>query len=139
MNKKFTCTYIVSTGDINYGGHLGNDRPLVIFQDARIRFLGIFGLSEMDIGEEKGIIMVESGVRYLREIFLHEVLTVEVEVEEIRGKKCTLFYSVYREPEKELTVTGFTAFLAFKYGDRKVTKFPEKFLDQLSEYQKVNQ
>jgi acyl-CoA thioesterase FadM len=33
----FTTTYTVPIADINYGGHLGNDRPLALFNEARVR------------------------------------------------------------------------------------------------------
>ena len=131
MTDFFTSTYKVTIGDINYGGHLGNDKALVIFQDARLHFLKTLKLSEMDIGEGCGIIMVESGVRYHREAFLHDELAVTVEVSEIRGKKFTLSYSVLRNSDNTQVLSGFTSFLSFNYQTRKVVKLPMQFKKQL--------
>jgi acyl-CoA thioester hydrolase len=128
MKKQFTARYSVTIGDINYGGHLGNERALVIFQDARIRFFGSLGLSEGDIGDETGIIMVESGVRYRREIFLHDELVVTVGVSEVKTKKFVLEYDVTRESDAQQVLSGFTIFLAFDYTSRKVTKIPSQFI-----------
>lgn len=131
MAEKFTTRYIVTIGDINYGGHLGNERALVIFHDARIRFFNSLGLSERDIGNGTGIIMVESGVRYRREIFLHEELVVSVAVPETKGKKFTLEYDVTRESDAQQVLSGFTIFLSFDYASRKVARIPSQFIEKI--------
>ncbi len=40
--KKVTTQYKVSIADINYGCHMGNDKALTIFHEARIGFFGAF-------------------------------------------------------------------------------------------------
>ena len=130
----FTAKYIVTIGDINYGGHMGNERALVVFQDARLYFLRSIEASEMDIGAGCGIIMVESGVRYLREVFLHDELTIAVWVSEVRKKKFTLEYSVSRMADAAEVFSGFTSFLSFNYGSRKVVALPESFQRNIATY-----
>lgn len=134
MTDHFTSAYRVTIGDINYGGHLGNDKALIIFQDARLHFLKALELSEIDIGEGCGIIMVESGVRYHREVFLHDELIVSVAVSAIRGKKFTLAYTVLRKTDEVQVLSGFTSFLSFNYQTRKVTKLPAQFQIQLKTF-----
>lgn len=128
MQKLFTAPYTVTIGDINYGRHLGNDRALVIFQDARIRFLQSLGFSERNIGEGKGIVVVEVGCRYLRQVFLHEELDVQVAIGEMEGKKCRLDYGVVRKSDGQEVLNGFTVMLAYDYDSRKAVKLPEPFL-----------
>ncbi len=134
MKQQFESRYRVTIGDINYGGHLGNDKALVIFQDARLQFLNSLGFSEIEIGENLGIIMVEAGVRYLREIFHNEELRIAICVAEIKGKKFSLEYQVFRQPENELVLRGSTAFLIFDYATRKVATMPGYFRDKLEKY-----
>ena len=134
MTDRFTSAYKVTIGDINYGGHLGNDKALVVFQDARLHFLKTLNVSEIDIGEECGIIMVESGVRYHREVFLHDELIVSVAVSAIRGKKFTLSYTVVRKSDEVQVLSGFTSFLSFNYQRRKVAKLPAPFQLQLEAF-----
>jgi acyl-CoA thioester hydrolase len=134
MTERYSAQYRVTIGDINYGGHLGNDKALIIFQDARIQFLQSLGCSEKDIGDGRGIIMVESGVRYLREVFLHDELTVSIVVTELKGKKFSFDYAVRRDADGELVISGFTAFLAFAYEGRKVAAVPEGFKKKLSAF-----
>ncbi len=128
MTTPFTAPYTVTIGDINYGRHLGNDRALVIFQEARIRFLENFGLSEGDIGDGKGLVVVEAGCRYLREVFLHDELEVGVAIGEVEGKKATFLFEVTRKSDGQRVLSGFTAILAFDYALRKVVELPEPFL-----------
>lgn len=128
MAASFTTPYTVTIGDINYGRHLGNDRALVIFQEARIRYLESFGLAEGNIGEGKGLVVVEAGCKYLREVFLHDELEVEVTVGEVQGKKATFLFSVRRKSDGVQVLSGFTAILAFDYTLRKVAELPLPFL-----------
>ena len=128
MQKIFIAPYTVTIGDINYGRHLGNDRALVIFQDARIRFLQSLGFSERNIGEDKGIVVVEVGCRYLRQVFLHEELDVQVSVGEMEGKRCNLDYTVIRKSDRQEVLNGFSVMLAYDYDSRKAVKLPEPFL-----------
>ena len=134
MTKRFKAQYRVTIGDINYGGHLGNDKALLIFQDARLHFFQSLGYSEKDIGDGRGIIMVESGVRYLREVFLHEELSVWVSVATMKGKKFILQYEVERDTDQESVLRGFTTFLAFDYGKRKVAVMPDGFREKIRPY-----
>ena len=43
MNK-FKWPYKVPISDINYGGHMGNDKSLALFHEARIAFLKHLGI-----------------------------------------------------------------------------------------------
>jgi acyl-CoA thioester hydrolase len=128
MKTPFIAPYTVTIADINYGGHLGNDRALLIFQEARIRFLESLGYSEANLGEGKGLVVVEAGCRYLREVFLHDELDVRVELGEVVGKKATFEYAAIRKGDSCEVLAGFTAILAFDYALRKVATLPESFL-----------
>lgn len=134
MNIYFTTEYGVGIGDINYGGHMGNDRALVVFQDARIKLLRSLGSSEKDIGGNSGIIMVESAVRYIKEVFLHDNLFIDIIVSELKTKKFTLYYKVTRASDKNLVFHGSTTFLAFDYSTRKVVRLPAQFQEKIAKY-----
>ncbi len=134
MKKQFEAHYNVTIGDINYGGHLGNERALVVFQDARIHFLQSLGFSEKSIGQETGIIMVETGVKYRKEVFLHDELIVTIAVSEIKEKKFELCYEVTRKSDGKKVMSGTTAFMAFDYSTRKVVKIPGQFVEKVSPF-----
>ena len=135
--QAFLAPYTVTIADINYGRHLGNDRPLVIFQDARIRFFKSLGFSEGDIGEGRSIVVVESGCRYLRQVFLHEELQVMVTVGELAGKRCRLDYVVKRLNDEQTVFTGFTLLLAYDPLVKKAAALPGPFLSACCPYQQT--
>jgi len=127
--KKISSEYVVGVGDINYGGHMGNDKALTVFSDARINFLKHFGFTELNVGNDIGIVMVESNVKYKKEVFMHDVLKTEVCVLEVKGLKWTVSYETKRVEDDSIVFTGTTLMLCFDYNNKKVSKIPEEFLD----------
>ncbi len=125
--------YEVRIGDINYGGHMGNDRSLLLFQDARIAFLEFLGFSEKNIGEDKGIIMSEAHVHFRKELFLHDRLTVDVSVEEVTTTSFTLKYTVRYLHDRAEVMNGTTKLIAYDYEKRRVARLPEMFLEKVRE------
>ena len=134
MREHFSTDYVVKEDDISAGVHLGNERALMILQKGRIGFLHHLGLADENIGDNIGLIIVESGVQYHREGFLHDVLCVSVAVAEAAGKKCVLKYSVVREADGLEMLSGFTIFLAFDYQKRKVVELPDLFIEKTRPY-----
>lgn len=125
---EFIAKYTVGIGDINYGGHLGNDKALIIFHDARIQFLNHFGLSELNIGENKGIIMVDAQIKYLMQVALHDDLTIEIDFEIENAKKFVVHYSVKNSKTAKEVIKGSTGMLCFDYSLQKVKQMPESFI-----------
>ena len=130
MERAFSSEYVVTIGDINYGGHLGNERSLLIFHDARYRFLQSLGFSEGDIGDGKGVVIVEATVHFLKEIFVHDVLETRVWVAECDGRRLPMQYEVKRTSDGKVVLSGSTLLLAFDYATRKVARIPEVFLEK---------
>ena len=118
-------TYTIRIGDINYGGHMGNDKALLLFHDARLHFLGQFGFSESDIGGP-GIIMNEAHVYFKKEVFMGDELRVYVQIEDLSGVSFVLHYTVIRNEDEVLH--GNTRLISFDYEKRKVVKIPEAFI-----------
>lgn len=121
----------VRVGDINYGGHLGNDKALLIFHDARIKWLHLLGFSEDNIGDGRGIIMTEAHVYFRKEVFLYDRLYVDIEVKTNGNKVFDLHYDVFREVDNVKVLEGDTRQLAFDYERRKVVSMPNEFLNSL--------
>jgi len=122
-------TYTLRVGDINYGGHMGNDRALLLFHDARLDFLAQLGFSESNIGGP-GIIMSEAHVYFKKEAFRGDSLEVYVHVDDIREVSFVMHYSVLCRGAEVLR--GNTRLIAFDYENRKVVKIPPAFLNRIS-------
>lgn len=120
----------VRVGDVNYGGHMGNDRALLVFHDARIAFLESLGFSEKNISGP-AIIMRDAHVNFRKEVFLHDVLTVDVGIDEVTTSSFNMTYTVKRESDGAVVFLGSTGLVAFDYETRKVVKLPEVFIQRI--------
>jgi acyl-CoA thioesterase FadM len=123
----FRARYPVRIGDINYGGHMGNDKYLLLFHDARLAFLAALGATEKDIGGGAGLIMSEAHVRFQAEIFLGDELEVSVRPREVQASRFALDYQVRRVGDGAEVASGFTIMVAFDYARRRVARLPEAF------------
>lgn len=130
----FTMKYKVAISDINYGGHMGNDKSLLLFHEARIAYLKSLGYSEMNIGNGIGIIMKDTHVDYLAEVFHGDELEVIVSLGEQKGTLFNLDYEVSRGSDQKIVFKGSTGILAFNYEKRKVARTPKVFFDKIKDY-----
>lgn len=123
--KIFAGTYTVRVGDINYGGHMGNDKALLLFHDARLYFLGKYDFSESDIGGP-GLIMSEAHVFFKKEVFRGDELKIFIHIEELHNISFVMHYSVMRDDIE--VMHGSTKLVVFDYEERRVAKVPESFI-----------
>lgn len=126
----FSINYKVTVSDINYGGHMGNERALILFQQGRIDFFKNLNLSEINIGDDIGTIQLESHVKYLKEVYLGEVLKINIDDIVLKKTSMDFIYSVYNE-NNEKVLEGSTLILAYNYERKKVSKIPSIFLEKL--------
>lgn len=123
--KKYAGTYMVRVGDINYGGHMGNDKALLLFHDARMHFLEELGFSESNIGGP-GIIMGDAHVYFKKEVFRGDELKAYIHIENLRGVAFEMHYTIKRG--EEVVFFGSTKLIAFDYDKRKLVKIPDTFV-----------
>lgn len=113
--------------DINYGGHLGNDSVLSIFQEARIRFLKQFGYSEIDI-EGSSIIMTDSAIQYKSQGYYGDILVVELTVDDFQKVSCDFYYRAINKTKGNIIAIGKTGIAFFDYSRNKLTSIPDNFI-----------
>lgn len=128
----FACSLSVRIGDINYGGHLGNDAVLSFFHEARLQYLKSIGCSELDACGT-GLIMADAAINYKQEGFYGDLLEVEVAPGEISSRGFALFYraSCHRDTGPVQIAEGRTGMLCFDYEARKVVSLPDTLKDRL--------
>lgn len=130
--ERFSTQLTVGIDDINYGGHVGNDRFLLFFQEARLRFLAGFGMSEAAVTPELGLIMTEARVRYLAQVGYGETLTIQVTVADIQKIRFTLRYQAVLAGSGQAAAEGETTLAVFDYNKGRPGRMPEALREALT-------
>lgn len=119
----FRCGLTVRTTDLNYGGHLGNDRLLALVQEARVAFLASHGWSELDCGGA-GLIMGDAAIVYRAEAFAGDALELEVAAVEPARVGFRLATRVTRPADGAEVALIETGMICFDYARRKPVPLP---------------
>ena len=120
----FACEIVVRTTDLNYGGHLGNDRLLSLVQEARVAFLASHGWSELDCGGA-GLIMADAALSYRAEAFAGDVLRFEVAAVEPSRVSFRLAMRVTRPGDGDEVALVETGMVCFDYAKRRPVALPQ--------------
>jgi acyl-CoA thioesterase FadM len=117
----------IKVGDINYGGHLGNDSIVTITHEARLDMMRRMGISELDLGDGKtGIIMADLAINFLGEGFMFDKLIIESAIGEIGNSGFRVFHYFHRGDDA--VALAETGIVAFNYSERRVARLPEVFV-----------
>jgi acyl-CoA thioester hydrolase len=114
----FSTDITVRTTDLNYGGHMGNDKLLSLIHEARVAFLAHHGFSERDCGGVS-LILADTAVNYKAEAFAGDILRFEVSAGEPSRCGFRLFYRISRPSDKTLIALVENGMVCFDYESRK--------------------
>ncbi len=129
-NYPYEMEISVRLTDLNYGGHLGNDRLLSLAHEARAAFLNHYGLSETDCGGVS-LTMGDAAIVFRAESFAGDKLRFEVGAGECSRSGFRLFYRVTRVSDGHLISLMETGMVAYDYKKRKVISLPESVKEML--------
>jgi acyl-CoA thioester hydrolase len=118
--------------DLNYGAHLGNDRVLALFHEARVRWLATAGWSEHDLGGV-GLIQTEAQVSYRAQGRLGDELECALVLTTRRSRGFTLTYQLTRPADGARIATGSTELRFFDYTLQRLASAPAAFLARFPE------
>ncbi|MCW3479012.1 thioesterase family protein [Neisseriaceae bacterium JH1-16] len=121
----------VRIGDLNYGGHLGNDALLRLAHEARVRFLQAYGYTELNI-EDCGLIMADAAVVFRAEAFQGEHLRFALALGEIGRSGFELIYHVTRTGDDREIARLKTGMVFFDYAARQICRTPPAFVARLA-------
>jgi acyl-CoA thioesterase FadM len=119
----FSIELEVRITDLNYGGHLGNDRLLSLVHEARAAFLSGHGLSELDCGGVS-LTMGDAALVYQGEAYAGDALRFEVAAGEAGRSGFRIFYRVTRPADGSAIALAETGMVCFDYRARKICPLP---------------
>ena len=129
-NYKFSAKLRARVGDINYGGHVGHVELIGLLHQARVDVLNQIGLSEMNLGDNKtAIVMSDISVNYIKEIFLNEEFTVEINFDNFETDNFRMYYRIMKNGK--LTSLAETGIVTIDITQRKKGNIPQEFLDKI--------
>ena len=105
--------------DLNYGGHLGNDKLLSLIHEARVAFLNHHGYTEIDCGGVS-LIMGDVVIVYKGEAFAGDILRFEVAAGEPSRRGFRLFFRVTRPKDGSLIALAENGMVCFDYETRDI-------------------
>lgn len=135
--QKFIAHLTIRVYDLNYGGHLANDRVLSLFHEARVQYLQALDVSESDIGNGVALTQTEAYVAYKGEGFLGDQLDISVWIDEFSRTRFRVNYTIVRQKDEKTIATGYTMLAAFDYAARKPKRIPEPFKEKVRAFQKA--
>ncbi len=122
----------VRIGDVNYGGHVGNDSILSIIHEARMLMLQSKGYSEMNAAGNS-MIMADVMIAYKGEAFYGDTLSVSLYAEELTERTFDILYRITTSRDGEIAEIAHakTGMVCFDYETRKIAEMTgelKKFL-----------
>ncbi len=128
----FTTEIIVRASDLNYGGHVGNDSVLTLFQEARILFYRNMGFkSELNLDGSVGQLMSDAAVVYKSESFLGDELIIQIAVADFNKYGFDLIYKMSNKQTGKEVARGKTGIVCYDYEKRKVASVPDVLKSKL--------
>lgn len=126
----FSTEIAVTIDQVNYAGHVGVDAYLSIVHEARMRWLKLHGLSEVNLGDNIGYVITKAAMRYKAQSFYGDILIVECACGNLQKKTVDFYYKVIKRDSGKLAAIGETthAFIDPKSG--RITNPPKEFVDK---------
>jgi acyl-CoA thioesterase FadM len=120
----------IRIGDINYGGHLGNDRILTLAQEVRVQWLARHGLRELEVGGA-GLILADAAIVFKAEGTHGMALRCELGVGEVRSRSVELLHRFSDRATGVEIARAKTGVLCFDYAAKKVVHLTARLLGAL--------
>lgn len=128
----FSTDLPVRVDDVNYGGHLGNDRVLTLVHEARIRFLREHGYTEKNVGGP-GLIQVNAEIRYTSEGQLGDELRIKVAPDGLTSRGFDLFARLKNQTKDTVIANVRTGMIGFDYDQEKPARLPDSFVETMQD------
>ncbi len=114
--------------DINYAGHLGNERLLVFASDVKQAFFASYDYEDVYGGGNEGTIIASNLIVYKSEAFEGEELIVEVAIERLNEVSFDLLFRFTASLDNRLVGYVQAGTVYYDYENRCIKEIPEILL-----------
>jgi acyl-CoA thioesterase FadM len=121
--------------DLNYGGHVGNDKILSLIHEARVQYLAHLGFSEFAFAGA-GLIMADAGLEFKNELFYGDTVIISVACANYSKVSFDIFYKLEKVSGNDTTKTirvaaAKTTMACYDYANKKIISIPAEALEKL--------
>lgn len=124
---QFSTEIQVRIDDLNYGNHMGNQQFLVFGQEARSRFFGIHGFSELNFGGVS-LIQADAAITYTCEGSLGDRVAIDIAIELTGSSSFDVYYKFTNRTKGKHMANLRTALVSFDYEKGKPVAIPVSIL-----------
>ncbi len=124
----FSTEMAVRVSDVNYAGHLSNDRVLSFLHEARARYFKQHGFTELNV-EGYGTIMTDAVLIYKSEAFHGDLLRIEIAAGAFHRYGCHFYYRVTNRDSGREVARAQTGMVFYDYQQNKMVPMPPRFLE----------
>ncbi len=123
---QFSTSARIRICDINYAGHLGNDKVLSLIHEARARFLAGYGYTELNI-DGVGLVIADCVIIYKSECFFGDLCIMEVAVNGFSRHGCDFYYRLTNSKTGNEIARAKTGIVFYDYQTKKTAPVPSNF------------
>jgi acyl-CoA thioester hydrolase len=127
----FRTELTVRVSDLNYAGHVGNDRVLTLMQEARVMYYKSLGFDETRFDENIVQLIADAAIIYKAESFLGDVLSIEIAAADLTSSGFGLFYRITNALTLKEIAHGKTGIVCFDRTLKKVAPVPDLVAQKL--------
>lgn len=98
----FKLPVVVRVTDMNYGGHLGNDRLLAYAQECRDAWFKSLGFTELDV-DGCNTVVADAAIQFLQEGFAGDQLQITLYLGGMHKYGFDLYYTIHKSDQTELS------------------------------------
>lgn len=127
LPESFSFEYImpVRITDINYGGHVGNDKYLSFLHEARMALLAKHGYTELSFAGT-GLIMSQAIIEYKKELNYGDTIRIQVQAVNPGKYGFDLYYCILLQTNHQplIAAKAITTMLCYDYSAKRLVSLP---------------
>lgn len=124
-NYQFSCKIPVRITDLNYGGHMGNDKFLSIAHEARVQYFKSLGYTELSFAGNS-FIMTDAAIEFKAEFFQGDVIAVSLGITDVSHIGFNLVYKLQNDTTSQIAAVIKTGMICFDYEKKKIVALSEE-------------
>lgn len=126
----FKTEIVITLEYLNHGGHVSYNAYLSIAHEAVIRWLKLYDMTEVNLGEGVGYVITRAVMNYKSESFHGDVLIVEVSCANQKAKRFDFLYKMINKETGRIVAFGETEQVFFDFTSRKLGKPSKIFIEK---------